>query len=234
MSRPKTQVCYPLNPIPGEWELILEPGRSLCRVSFLIEKPSTRGRKHLPWVTERVISWAGWEPRFPICQSWAHPFATHSLLVLDAYWWICSLSRRRVHHSQKCWVPQSPWAQPRGRFSASLRCSCCAKFCRFPRMSLSWLRSLHWFTNSTALDSSCPTWVRRQSPSSKPLGRIIMSLHPRSAFSVAAHYSKGDKSKQPFQIYPVPSCLLSLGPSCNLCRFIFCSSQVSFTFPIAN
>lgn len=124
------------------------------------------------------------------------------------------LPRRSAHLSQMCWVPQSRWAWPRGRSSASPRCSCCAKSCRFLRTSQSWPRSSPWFTSSTALDSFCPTWVKRQSPSSKPLGRIIMSLRPRSAYSVAAHYSKGDKSKHPFQICPVPSCPVFLGPYC--------------------
>lgn len=125
-----------------------------------------------------------------------------------------SLPRRSAHPSRMCWVPQSRWAWPRGRSSASPRCSCCAKSCRFLRTSQSWPRSSPWFMNSTALDSSCPTWVKRQSPSSRPLGRIIMSLRPRSAYSVAAHYSKGDKSKHPFQIYPVPSCPVFLGLYC--------------------
>ena len=142
-------------------------------------------------------------------------FASHWLFVPWALSDRSTLFRRRAHHSRMCWAPQSPWAQPRGRSSASQRCSCCAKSCRFLRMNQSWLRSSPWFMNSIALDSSCPTWVRRRSPSSKLLGRIIMSLHPRSAFSVAAHCSKGDKSKHLFQIYPslaAPSYLARIAP----------------------
>lgn len=136
-----------------------------------------------------------------------------ALSALSAWWSIHSLLRRWAHHSQMYWMPQSPWAQPRGRSSASPHCSCCAKSCRFLRMSQSWLRSSPWFMNSTALDLSCPTWVRRQSPSSKPLGRIIMSLRPRSAFSVAAHYSKGDKSKHPLTLpLAAPSQLVHIAP----------------------
>lgn len=138
-------------------------------------------------------------------------------------------------------MPQSPWAQPRGRSSANQHCSCCAKSCRFPRMSQSWPRSSLWFMSLIALGSSCPTWVRRRSPLSKPLGRITTSLHPRSAFSVAAHYSKGDKSKHRFQIYPplaAPSYLTCVTLSSNTIKVItfadvlFSFSQVSFPFAI--
>lgn len=189
--------------------------------SFTDGKAEHQREKAPPSVTQWVTSWVvrnlGVPPRSHgrLCHSVCHDVSPRlALCVLGAWWLIHFLPRRRAHHSQMCWVPQSPWAQPRGRSSASPHYSCCAKSCRFLRMSQSWPRSSPWFMNSTALDSSCPTWVRRQSPSSKPLGRIIMSLHPRSAFSVAAHYSKGDKSKHPFQIYPAPSCPVWLGPWC--------------------
>lgn len=81
------------------------------------------------------------------------------------------------------------------------------------RMSQSWPRSsLLWFMNLIALSLILSNVSEdRRSPLVKPLGRITTSLHPRSAFSVAAHYSKGDKSKHRLG-FTLPSCPILLNP----------------------
>lgn len=127
--------CYPTN----VGELTIESIPRTCIYPHFTGRKTWSPQK-ITGLSDSLLRASSQEPRFPMTQSWVavlgeFPFSLSPLCSMPRHWLILSLSRRWVLHSQMDWV------QRKGRFSASPRCSCCAKSCRFLRMSRNWPRS---------------------------------------------------------------------------------------------